>query len=401
MGPMRHPLLAVLPAVRVSEKSKRLDSIDLLRGVVILLMALDHTRDFFGDLSVDPMDAAKTWPALFVTRWISHFCAPVFVFLAGTSAWLQARRKTPEELSYFLISRGLWLVFLELTWVRCFGWFFNFNYHFSVGQVIWAIGWSMAVLGLAVRWRMPAPVAGGIGVGVIFLHNLTDGLRAEQFGPMWWLWRVLHDRKNMEIAPGYVFFPQYPLLPWMAILFAGYGFGMLYAMDDERRRQLILRLGVVATGLFVTIRAFNVYGDPRPWAEGVYSFLNLSKYPPSLLFILMTLGPALAVLSRLPDTVSGGWRHVVMFGRVPLFFYLIHLPLIHGFAVLYALWAYGNADWLTDAPGWGRMAKPSDYGFGLAGVYTIWVAVLTLVYPLCVWFTRRKRTSSAVWLRYL
>jgi len=384
----------------VNERTQRLDSIDLLRGVVILLMALDHTRDFFGDLSVDPMDPAKTWPALFLTRWISHFCAPVFVFLAGTSAWLQARRKSLAELSYLLITRGLWLVFLELTWVRCMGWFFNFNYRFSVGQVIWAIGWSMVALGVAVRFRLPPRAVGLIGVAVIFLHNLTDAWRAEQFGPFWWLWRILHDRKNMEIAPGYIFFPQYPLLPWMAILFAGYGFGLVYAMEDERRRRVIAWLGLGASALFVLLRAGNFYGDPRPWTGGVYSFLNGAKYPPSLLFILMTMGPALLFLSRLPDTISGGWRHIVMFGRVPLFFYLIHLPLIHGAAVVYALAVYGHADWLTDAPGWGRMPRPADFGFALPGVYGIWLSVLAFTYPLCAWFTKKKRTSSAVWVRY-
>lgn len=384
----------------MTEPSRRLDSIDLLRGVVILLMALDHTRDFFGDLSVDPMDPAKTWPALFLTRWISHFCAPVFVFLAGTSAWLQSRRKSPAELSYFLITRGLWLVFLELTWVRCLGWFFNFNYHFSVGQVIWAIGWSMVVLGVAVRFHIPPRTAALAGVTVIFLHNLTDSWRAEQFGPLWWLWRILHDRQNMEIAPGYVFFPQYPLLPWIAILFAGYGFGEIYKLEDAQRRRAIAKLGLAATALFVLLRAANFYGDPRPWTGGIYSFLNCSKYPPSLLFVLMTLGPALLLLSRLPDTVTGVLRAVVAFGRVPLFFYLIHLPLIHGLAVVYALVVYGNADWLTDAPGWGRMEKPGDFGFALPGVYAIWITVLLVTYPVCIWFIRKKRESSASWLRY-
>jgi len=359
-------------------------------------MALDHTRDFFGDLSVDPMDPAKTWPALFLTRWISHFCAPVFVFLAGTSAWLQSRRKSPAELSYFLVTRGLWLVFLELTWVRCFGWFFNFNYHFSVGQVIWAIGWSMVALGVAVRFHLSAKVAGLSGVAVIFLHNLTDGLKAERFGALWWVWRILHDRENMQIAPGYIFFPQYPLLPWMAILFAGYGFGLLYEMEVDRRRRTMAGIGLAATGVFVALRAANFYGDARPWIGGVYSFLNCSKYPPSLLYVLMTLGPALVLLSRLPDTVSGFWQRIVMFGRVPLFFYLIHLPLIHGFAVLYALAVYGRADWLMGV----QTPRPGDYGFNLGVVYAIWGAILVLLYPVCAWFTRKKRDSTAAWLRY-
>ncbi|MBI2688387.1 MAG: DUF1624 domain-containing protein [Acidobacteria bacterium] len=369
--------MAVLSAVRVTGRSERLDSIDLLRGMVILLMALDHTRDFFGDLSVDPMDPAKTWPSLFLTRWISHFCAPVFVFLAGTSAWLQAERKSPSELSYFLATRGLWLVFLELTWVRCFGWFFNFDYHYSVGQVIWAIGWAMVFLALAIRLRISAQAIALAGVVVIFLHNLTDGIHAEQFGHFGWLWRILHDRKNMEIAPGYIFFPQYPLLPWIAILFAGYGFGLVF-----RDKAKVARIGLAATALFLTLRLANFYGDPRPWAGGVYSYFNCLKYPPSLLYILMTLGPALLLFSRLPDTVSGVWKHVVLFGRVPLFFYLLHLPLIHGAAVVYAFIAGQRPD------------------FGLVGVYAVWCMVLVLLYPLCAWFLHKKRTSDAACLRY-
>ena len=199
----------------------------------------------------------------------------------------------------------------------------------------------------------------------------------------------------MEIAPGYVFFPQYPLLPWMAILFAGYGFGAIY------NRRNALRLGLAASALFLVLRASNIYGDPRPWTGGVYSFLNCAKYPPSLLFTLMTLGPALVLLSRLPDRVENAWRYVVVFGRVPLFFYLLHLPLIHGAAVLYALANWGSADWLTDAPGWGRTPKPADYGFHLLGVYAIWVLIMVSNYPVCAWFLRKKRTSSMPLLRYL
>lgn len=384
----------------MNERTQRLDSIDLLRGVVIALMALDHTRDFFGDLRVDPMDPEKTWPLLFLTRWISHFCAPVFVFLAGVSAYFQSNRKTANELSSFLVFRGLWLVLLELTWVRCLGWFFNFDYRFSVGQVIWAIGWSMCALGALVRLRIPPRVIGGIGLLIICLHNLTDSWKAEQFGPFWWLWRILHDRARMEVFPGYVFFPQYPLLPWMAILLAGFGFGLLYSMPPGPRRRWTFLIGSVAVGSFVLLRLTNFYGEPRSWTGGLYSFLNCSKYPPSLLFSLMTLGPALMLLSRLPDTVSGWGRHLVLLGRVPLFFYLIHLPLIHGAAFLYALAGWGRAEWLTEAPGWGSVPRPDDYGFGLGGVYAIWIAVLVACYPLCVWFARRKKESGAAWMRY-
>jgi len=394
LGTLRASVLAVFPAVRVS--ARRIDSIDLLRGIVILLMALDHTRDFFGDLSVDPMDAGKTWPALYATRWISHFCAPVFVFLAGTGAWMQ--REKPE-LSQFLIRRGLWLVVLELTWVRCFGWFFNFHYKFSVGQVIWAIGLSMCVLGVAIRIGLTPRVAAWIGTAIIFLHNLTDSWKAEQFGPLWWLWRILHDRKPMEFYPEHFFFPQYPLLPWLGVLIAGFGFGAVYQQPEARRRQLTLWLGLAATALFAALRWTNWYGDPRPWADSLYSFLNCTKYPPSLLFLLMTLGPSVILLARLPDRVAGP---VVLFGRTPLFFYLIHLPMIHGAAALYALAGWGNADWLTDAPGWGRMPRPADFGFGLPGVYAIWATVMLVCYPLCRWFAEFKRKDGAPWwARYL
>jgi uncharacterized membrane protein len=385
----------------VSALAKRLDGIDFLRGLAILLMALDHTRDFFGDLSVDPMDPARTWPALFFTRWISHLCAPVFVFLAGTSAFLQSTRKSHRELSRYLIIRGLWLVVLELTWVRCLGWFFNFHYRFSVGQVIWTIGWSMVLLGIAVRIRMPASVAGGVGGIIILFHNFTDGLKAKAFGSLWWLWAILHDRQNIEIFPGYIFFPQYPLLPWIGVLFAGYGFGMLYRIESARRRRIVLLLGLASTAGFLALRWLNLHGDPRVWTGGFYSFLNTTKYPPSLLFLLMTLGPALLLLAVLPETLPRPAGPVTLFGRVPLFFYLLHLPLIHGAAVLYALARWGNADWLTDAPGWGRTPRPPDYGFSLPMVYAIWIAVLLVCYPLCVWFARKKKVSSAPWLRYL
>lgn len=393
--------------------SRRLDSIDFLRGLAIAVMALDHTRDFFGLVTSDPLDPASTWPAFFFSRWITHFCAPVFVFLAGTSAYLQARRKSPAELSRFLLTRGLWLVLLELTFIRCFGWFFNFHYKFSVGQVIWAIGWAMVALSAVVRFRISPKAAGLTGAAIIFLHNLTDPLKAEQFGPLWWLWRILHDRKPMEFYPGHFFFPQYPLLPWIAVLFTGYGFGLILDMEPEKRRLWCLRLGAAATLLFIALRAANFYGDQRPWSpqpstsQLLYSFLATSKYPPSLLFLLMTLGPPLALLAFLKDEMGPWARPMLLFGRVPMFFYLLHLPLLHGAAALYALAVFGSADWLTDAPGWGRTPRPADYGFHLPGVYAIWAAALALSYPLCLWIDRKKSvarknpTRANRWLSYI
>jgi uncharacterized membrane protein len=393
--------------------SRRLDSIDFLRGLAIAVMALDHARDFFGLVTADPLNPASTWPAFYFSRWITHFCAPVFVFLAGAAAYLQSRRKSPAELARFLFTRGLWLVLLELTFIRCFGWFFNFHYRFSVGQVIWAIGWAMVALATAIRFRLSPRAAGLAGLAVIFLHNLTDPLKAEQFGPLWWLWRILHDRKPMEFYPGHFFFPQYPLLPWIAVLFAGYGFGLFLDMPPERRRFWFLRLGAAATLLFLLLRAINIYGDPRPWTpqpstvQLLYSFLATSKYPPSFLFLLMTLGPPLLLLAFLKDQMGPWARPLLLFGRVPMFFYLLHLPLLHGAAALYALAVYGSADWLTDAPGWGRVPRPPDFGFHLPGVYAVWLAALALTYPLCRWIDRKKSaaranpTTSNRWLSYI
>ena len=366
------------------------------------IMALDHTRDFFQMQLPDPMDPSKTWAALFFIRWITHFCAPVFVFLAGASGHLMRARKTPAELAWFLMTRGFWLIFLELTWVRCFGWFFNFDYRFSVGQVIWAIGWSMIALACLVRF--PTRWVGGTGVLIVFLHNLTDGWKAEQFGPLWWVWRILHDRKPMELWPDHFFFPQYPLLPWIGILLAGYGFGEVFRMPDEQRRSVCRRIGFVLLGLFISLRATNWYGNPRPFkvfpelSQTIYSSLNCEKYPPSLLFTLMTLGPALILLSYLSNEPGKLWRPLVILGRVPMFFYLIHLPLLHGAALLYA-WSLGmSGGWLLGRPG--DSAAPASFGVGLFGVYVIWLIAMAFMFPLCTWFAEKKRLNPASWLSY-
>ena len=392
-----------LPANSVSQlKTHRLDSIDLLRGLVMAIMALDHTRDFFQMQLPDPMDPTHTWAALFFIRWITHFCAPVFVLLAGVSGYLMRARKTPAELAWFLASRGFWLIFLELTWVRCFGWFFNFDYRFSVGQVIWAIGWSMIVLACLVRF--PTRWVGAAGTLILLLHNLTDGLKAEQFGPLWWLWRILHDRKPMELWTGHYFFPQYPLLPWIAILLTGYGLGEVFKMPEGQGRRICRQIGFVLLGLFVGLRATNLYGNPRlfqVWPEHsqtLYSFLNCEKYPPSLLFALMTLGPALILLSYLSNDPSKIWKPLVTLGRVPMFFYLIHLPLLHGVALLYARGLGMSGGWLLGRPG--DAAVPAEFGVGLAGVYAIWMIAMAFMFPLCNWFAEKKRQSQAKWLSY-
>ncbi len=380
----------------------RLDSVDALRGLVMIVMALDHTRDFFSkDLSFDPTDLAKTYPALFLTRWITHYCAPVFIFLAGTGAFLSTTRgKTKQELSRFLLTRGLWLVFLELTWVRCFGWLFNFDYHFAMGIVIWAIGWSMVALAGLVF--LPVRSIATFGLVMIASHNLFDSVLPDAFGKLGWLWRILHSGGVIVPAEGYRFVAGYPLIPWIGVMAVGYSFGSWLV------REGLFGLGGVLTALFILLRAINVYGDSDRWSPQknalftVFSFLNCHKYPPSLLYLLMTLGPAIMVLALLDRGTPRWLKPVLVFGRVPLFYYLLHIPLIHGLAVLFAYVRYGHAEWFfANPPAAGPPQIPAGYGYSLPIVYLIWVGVVAALYPVCQWFAEVKRRRREVWLSYL
>ena len=386
----------------------RLDSVDALRGLVMVLMALDHTRDFFSrDLSFDPTDLARTYPALFLTRWITHYCAPVFIFLAGTGAFLSTTRgKTRSQLSRFLLTRGLCLVVLELTWVRCLGWQFNFDYRFSMGIVIWAIGWSMVALSglvfLPLRW------IAAFGVVMIGSHNLFDDLQPETFGKLGWLWKILHSGGILVPAEGYRFVAGYPLIPWMGVMAAGYSFGSLLFCEPSERRKRVFRLGAALTALFILLRAINVYGDPDRWSPQTsalftfFSFLNCHKYPPSLLYLSMTLGPAILLLALLDRGTPRWLRPVLVFGRVPLFYYLLHIPLIHGLAVVFAYSVHGHAEWLFANPsGNGPPTMPAAYGYSLPVVYLVWIGVVAALYPVCRWFAEVKRRHRSVWLSYL
>jgi uncharacterized membrane protein len=390
----------------------RLDSVDFVRGVVMVVMALDHVRDFFHAYAkaLDPTDPARTWTALFFTRWATHFCAPTFVFLAGACAFLSARRgRTKPELARFLLARGLWLVLLELTLVR-FGWFFNFDYRLMIAQVIWAIGWSMVALAGLVF--LPTRVVAAVGLALISLHNLLDGVGAESFGPFRWLWVVLHEQNVLLLWPGSAVFVAYPLLPWVGVMAAGYAFGSLLTSERGRRRRRLLTIGGSAFALFVLLRALNVYGDPAPWvpqARGAWytllSFLNTQKYPPSMLFLLMTLGPSIIAVAlfdraREPGALA---RPFVVFGRVPLFYYLLHVPLIHLAAVLFAYAEYGRAEWLfmNWPPPGAPPLEPRGYGYDLWVVYLVWLGVVAALYPPCRWFAGVKRRRRDAWLSYL
>ena len=376
----------------------------------MVIMALDHTRDFFSkDLAFDPSDLDKTYPALFLTRWITHFCAPVFIFLAGTGAFLSVTRgKSTKELSWFLLTRGIWLVLLELTWVRCLGWQFNFDFHFAMGIVIWAIGWSMVALSglvfLPLRWVTT------FGILMIASHNLFDYVKPESWGSLGWLWKILHSGGIIVPADGYRFAAGYPLIPWIGVMAAGCGFGSLLLRESVERRKWLFGLGALFAGLFVLLRALNVYGDPDPWSPQrntlytLFSFLNCHKYPPSLLYLLMTLGPALLALAVLDRGTPRWLKPVLVFGRVPLFYYLVHLPVIHGLAVLASYLRYGQANWWFANPSEGPNApglRPSDYGYSLPIVYLVWLGVVLALYPVCRWFAEVKRHRRERWLSYL
>jgi uncharacterized membrane protein len=379
----------------------RLDSIDLLRGLVMVLMALDHSRDFFAAGDFNPRDVHD--PALFLTRWATHFCAPVFVFLAGTSAFLYgAHGRTKGEVGWFLFTRGLWLVLLEVTIVR-FAWTFSVFPDLVVLQVIWAIGISMVVLSGLIH--LPRSAVGAIGIGMIAGHNLLDGIQAEQFGQLGWLWHVLHQPALLHPTWDISVFALYPLIPWTGVMAAGYALGPVMLLEPASRRRWLVGLGAALTLGFVLVRASNVYGDPAPWvlhddiSATVLSFVNAEKYPPSALYLAMTLGPALIAMAVFESAKGKLAQFFVLFGRVPLFYYVAHLLLLHTMAVLFAAATHGDVAWLFGAPP--IEAKSEGYGLGLPGVYLVWLIAVALLYLPCRWFAEVKRRRTDRWLSYV
>ena len=384
----------------------RVEPVDVLRGLIMIIMALDHTRDYFGDYTVDPTAIATTTPALFFTRWITHFCAPVFFLLTGTGAFLSLQRKTRPALSHYLWTRGLWLLVLEWT-VGRFGLQFNLDYKVTILLVLWALGWSMIVLAGLVHFSTRAIAV--FGVTLIALHNLLDGVQAAAFGALAPLWSFLHAPGFLYRGEEHVVLLAYPIVPWIGVTAVGYALGAVYQWDADRRRTFLLRLGLGLSAAFVAIRLLNVYGDPAPWASQAtplftfLSFLNTTKYPPSLLFLLMTLGPALCALALFDRGTPALLRPANVFGRVPLFYYLVHFPLIHLLAVGAAAIRYGDASGLFQSPTVDRFpfTQPTGWGQGLPVVYAMWVLVVLFMYPLSRWFAGLKQRRKDPWLSYL
>jgi uncharacterized membrane protein len=400
---MAAPLAAV--------KSRRIESIDLLRGTIMIIMALDHVRDYFHAYSYlyDPTDLQHTTAPIFLTRWITHFCAPVFMLLAGVSACLYGWKNGRKALSFFLFTRGLWLVIVEL-FIVTLEWTFNPHYPAFILQVIWAFGISMMILSLLIH--LPRPVLLLLGIVLIAAHNALDTVHVNGNTFPAFIWSALHQ-PNFN---GFHFGPfnpivGYPVLPWIGIITLGYCLGSLYASDTapEVRKKALRNLGIGALLLFIILRWTNVYGDAAHWSTQknflftIFSFVNTTKYPPSLLYALMTLGPALLFLAYAEHPLNKLTSKITVFGRVPMFYYLLHIPLIHGIAILAAMLTHHSAGDMVNLSTW-VTANPQlkGYGFSLWIVYLVWIVVNLLLYPLCVRFSEYKRAHQAdkKWLSY-
>ena len=392
----------------------RLVSIDILRGLVMVIMALDHTRDFFTILRFEPERLANTYYALFFTRWITHFCAPMFFFLAGTGVYLYGRKHTIPEVSRFLWTRGVWLMILEFTVVGT-GWTFVIPFGFFA--VIWCLGACM-VLNAAIV-RLPMRWIAALSIGMIVLHDLLDRIRPEQFGSWAWLWAILHVRGGILLPFGAREFVLFPIIPWVGVMAAGYVFGTVYQLEPERRRKLIARLGLGLTVAFIVLRLTNLYGNPPAGLGGVSQgdwhvqptlektiilFFDVEKYPPSLQFLLMTIGPSLLLLSWLEkkngaQKLSAPMSALLVFGRVPMFYYILHLYLIHSLAYIMALVFHQPSKWLLH--GGFLFGQPDNYGYGLPFVYLMWATTVIILYFPCRWFMGVKQRRKDWWLSYV
>ena len=407
---------ATIPATAVeinAAPKSRIASIDLIRGAVMILMAIDHVRVFSGVPAGGPM------PGVFFTRWITHFCAPAFIFLAGTSVFFYARKHT--DVSRFLLIRGAWLIFLELTFLRV-AWTFNFDFrHYEMAGVIWVIGCCMILMAALVK--LPLPVVGTIGVVIIAAHNLMDshmgalleGLDDNKLSGLWKIFYVGFFAGPIQFGPnGPNLIVLYSIIPWIGVMAAGYAFGKILTLQSTQRKRLCLAIGLSAVGLFLVLRGFNLYGDPRPWHAATQgrnglppmpawlAFLNTSKYPASLSFLLMTLGPVITLIPLLEGLHGALAQRTTIFGRVPFFYYVLHIPLIHALALVVSKIRLGFVSpWLFTNHPMGNPEPPQGYVWSLPLLYLIWGITIALLYFPCRWFAELKARSNDWRLKYL
>ena len=394
-----------------SPPRRRLDAIDILRGIVMVIMMIDHTRDFVNaqGFLFDPTDVTRTTVPLFFTRWITHFCAPLFVFLSGASIYLQKMRgKT--RLSSFLLKRGLWLVLLELTLLKVVIWFTLGGTFLWLIQVIWVIGVGMIMMAALVR--LPTWVSGALGIAMIALHNLTDGVRVAQNAPAFSqkLWIVLHQGGPLPLwTGGPTVLVLYALIPWIGVMAAGYAFGAVYTLEWPQRRKLLVQLGAACVLAFVALRYINIYGDPAKWsfqprgaAMTVVSFFNVTKYPPSLIFLCMTLGPGILALAAFE-----GWQRdsrikdfFRTFGRVPLFYYMLQWIWAHTAAITLGILAGKSVAYLFRGLPDMYVSAPKDAGFSLPVTMLAWLVGVFALYPLCKWYAGVKARRKDWWISY-
>ena len=401
------------PAVSTPVSASRIASIDIIRGAVMVLMAIDHVRVYSG------LPAGGPAYGVMFTRWITHFCAPAFIFLAGTSVFFYARRHS--DTSRFLITRGLWLIFLELTVLRL-AWTFNFDFaHYEMAGVLWVIGCCMILMAALVK--LPLPVTGAIGVIIIAAHNLLDpflrqamenGLDANKFSGLWKILYVGFYAGPVQFgANGPSLIVLYSIIPWIGVMAAGYAFGKILTLDPARRNRLCFAIGFGAIALFLILRGFNLYGDPRPWhypiASGngphmpaLLSFLNCTKYPASLNFLLMTLGPIIALVPILENARGTLARAITVFGRVPFFYYVLHIPLIHLLALIVSKIRLGYVSpWLFTNHPMGNPEPPDGYTWSLPLLYLVWAIAVVILYAACRWFADVKSRRTDWWLKYM
>ena len=391
----------------------RVGSIDLIRGAVMILMAIDHVRVYSG------LPAGGPTAGIFFTRWITHFCAPAFIFLAGTGIFLYGRKHS--DVSRYLLIRGAWLILLEFTFLRV-AWTFNFDFrHYEMAGVIWVIGCCMILMAGLVR--LPLAAVGAIGVVIIAGHNLMDSHMGNLLGgldnnPLSGLWKILYVgffAGPIQFGPdGPSLIVLYSIVPWIGVVAAGYAFGKIVTLEPARRKQLCLAIGLSAIALFLALRGFNLYGDPRPWhvaSQGrngappmpaLFAFLNTTKYPASLCFLLMTLGPMIAIIPLVEGLSGALARAITLFGRVPFFFYMLHIPLIHALALLVSKVRLGFVSpWLLTNHPMGNPEPPEGYIWSLPLLYLTWGVAIVLLYFACRWFAAFKAKRNDWWLRYI